>query len=138
MKNKNNLRMSPFLGVAVYLSSSDSWSRTVDSLETSILTINFFKCSTASAWMIALSVPGEAVKPRIYKVKNDHSFLWFHTICHYLVFHYILSYFSMLLLNLRFLFTYHGERKCILWRIMETLSNCFYFQSHNIDNPVLL
>ena len=82
-KENNELRVSPFVGVVVYPRNSDSCSRTVDSLDTSILTINFFKCSTASASIVALLVPGEAVKPRIYKVKNDRLFLWLHTVFNY-------------------------------------------------------
>ena len=77
------MKVSPFVGVVVYSSNSDSWSRTVDSLETSILIINFFKCSTAPASIVALLVPGEAVKPRIYKVKNDRSFIWLDTVFNY-------------------------------------------------------
>ena len=65
---KIKIMMIPFAGVDVYSSNSAWFSRTVDNLATSILTIKFFRWSVAAVSFTALLVPGEAVKPRIYKI----------------------------------------------------------------------
>ena len=65
---KIKIMMIPFAGVDVYSSNSVWFSRTVDNLATSILTIKFFRWSVAAVSFTALLVPGEAVKPRIYKI----------------------------------------------------------------------